>query len=145
LYDTDKFDLLPGCWLWKRKGEWILEIDERSDPGIYRLEEKKGSDVIEEMQKILGEKWENRLEVLVTLKTTQLHLSAHRWTDFTSWARWKIGYYAVVTLSDSSPCDFTELEKLSQNKTLSSIPSKGMACLHHIIPTNFEQFFSKTI
>ena len=136
LYDTPKFDLLPTHWLWKRDDEWILKIDKDSEPGTSVFEEKRGKDAIQAIRIRLGDDWQEKVETLVTLKTTRFYVSNSHWVDFTSWARWKIGYYAVQTFAvDSGEAD------IPIRSDFFPIPSKGMACLFHILPTNFKSFF----
>jgi len=143
LYDTEDFKLLPKYWLWKRDGKWRLKIDQDSVPGTSRFEEKEDYEAVKEVEIFIGLDWESKVSALVTLKTRRVQLSPNRWVDFTSWARWKIGYYAVQTVAFDSSSGTEELEVLSKDQLFYPIPSKGMACLKHVIPTNFNQFFCR--
>jgi hypothetical protein len=137
LYDTPQFDLLPTHWLWNREGEWILKIDQQAERGTSIFEEKRGKDASQAVREKLGDDWEDKVETLVTLKTTRFYPSNSdsHWIDFTSWARWEIGYYAVETFAVD--CGQVDIPCGSQDP----IPSKGIACLFDIFRNSAEVFF----
>ena len=140
MYDTNQFRLLPKRWLWKRSGVWILEVDDDSEPGTRVFFSKTGNDATDDLRQHLGESWETLVEPIVTLKTTRVYVTDHHWIDFTSWSRWRIGYYAVQTIAIACE-DIDELKPLSTADDFFPVPSKGVACLRHILPQKFEAIF----
>lgn len=138
LYDTNQFQLLPKRWLWKRNGVWNLNVDDDSEPGTSFFFSKTGTDTTDDRRKHLGDSWETLVEPLVTLKTTRVYITYHHWVDFTSWSCWRIGYYAVQTIVCD---DVEELKSLSTDNECFPLPSKGVACLRHILPQKFEAMF----
>ena len=112
----------------KRENEWILKND--------KDEYKRGKDAYEIIREKLGNDWEDKVETVVTLKTMRIYpnKSESHWVDFTSWARWKIGYYAVESYVVKS--GKVDISRGNQD----TIPNKGIACLFHIFGT---QLYSK--
>ena len=125
LYETEDVQLLPKHWLWKRKEEWILKTDDHSEPGTSVFLPKRGAEACQEICKILGPEWEEKVDVLVTLKTWRFYVNDSHWVDFTCWSRWSTGYYAVQTIAVDSRQSVEELERLGKSKDFFPIPTMG--------------------
>ena len=115
-----------------------MKIDQEAERGTSVFEEKRGKDVDQAIREKLGDDWEDKVETVVTLKTTRFYPSENdsHWIDFTSWARWEIGYYAVETYAVDSGQE-VDIPCASQDP----IPSKGISCLFDIFPNSAEVFF----
>jgi len=136
LYDTSNFSLLPRYWLWKRNEKWILKIDESPGGGMSVFSSLEDQEAIVRLKDLIGSNWEDQILPLVCLKTTRLYVASSQWYDFTSWGRWKIGYYAVRTFV----CNSSSVDQLPTGEL--TLPSKAIACLHDIMPQNFRRLFS---
>jgi hypothetical protein len=136
LFDTyPKYTLIPqNIFLWKIDNtKWRLEIFTETH-SMFETEDE--SELDHQMQGILQDtEWKTQLCSVVCFKTTRFELSKTEWIDFACWSRWKTGNYAVKTTS-------TE-DQVVDNDDEDVVPSKMIACLHHIMPLNFKEMKMK--
>ena len=69
---------------------------------------------------------------VVALYTTRVQCSPSVWLDFTSWSRWKAGYYAVATVAGSSVDEcYRVAESAFGRDGCQPATSKILTCLQH--------------
>jgi len=69
---------------------------------------------------------------VVALYTTRVQCSPSVWLDFTSWSRWKAGYYAVATVAGSSVDECYRVAESALGRAgCQPATSKILTCLQH--------------
>ena len=145
LYDTEDYQLLANQrWYWRQPSGWCLKerasnpcdsTTGHSESVQYNLYENEAASV--RVEQATGAA---PLFPVISLNTRRMFVTESFWIDFTTWSRWRRGYYAVASATAPSYNECLELARsmFEGQFTLQRSAGKALVCLQFTQPRVLE-------